>query len=103
IGNDDFCAKHLEDKSLRFLPFLAVLLFISFVLSPSSYSAVMGDYCSTPPYLGIKAAPNIMIGYENGSEILKRAYSTTYSSTATYYGFFNSNYNYWYDSGHFIK
>ncbi|MBI4655023.1 MAG: hypothetical protein HY752_08565, partial [Nitrospirae bacterium] len=107
MTNKDFCKslRFLSRKSgVRGLPFLAALLFVSFVLSPSiSYSAVMGDYCSTPPYAGIKAAPNIMIGYENGSEILNRAYSTTYSSTTIYYGFFNSNYNYWYDSGHFIK
>ncbi|MBI4653935.1 MAG: hypothetical protein HY752_02950, partial [Nitrospirae bacterium] len=114
IRNDDFCAKHLEDKSLRFLPrksgvrglpFLAVLLFVSFVLSPSrAYSAVLGDYCSTPPYVaGIKSVPNIMIVYDDEDPLIfNRAYSTTYMGMGmgtTYYGFFNSTNNYKFMNG----
>jgi len=42
--------------------------------------------------------PNIMIAYEKGDEIVKRAYKgAVYSDTTSYYGFFESDANYAYN------
>jgi len=60
-----------------------------------SDAAIMQDYCLVPPYVTKGAVPNIMIAYEKGvAGVMKRAYSTTYSSATTYYGFFDSTANY---------
>ncbi|MCG2708750.1 MAG: hypothetical protein L6246_00275, partial [Thermodesulfovibrionales bacterium] len=85
-----------------------ILLLLAFLFLPSLAGATMQNYCLIPPYVmrgGVP--PNLVIAYEKGSAIMNRAYSTTYSSTTEYYGFFdyNSNYTYTYNSAgkHFIK
>lgn len=83
-------------KLLKYLP----LIFLFFLMPPLvPDAAVMSDYCLVPPYVAKQGVmPNIMIAYEKGDDIEKRAYSTTYSSTTTYYGFFASNQTYAYNS-----
>lgn len=83
-------------KLLKYLP----LIFLFFLMPPSiPDAAVMSDYCLVPPYVTKPGVmPNITIVYEKGSDILKRANPTSYISSKTYYGFFDSGSNYIYNS-----
>jgi hypothetical protein len=87
-------------NQMKIVSLIAVI--ITMVISMSSpspvFSVEMGDYCSIPPFVGATtgAPPNIMLVYEKGEEALKRAYSTTYDSNETYYGFFDTTANYFF-------
>lgn len=85
-----------KGKLVRCMPVL-ICLTLLIMISPSY--AAMNDYCLIPPYVARTGVPpNITVVYEKGSTILNRAYSTTYNPSTTYYGFFESNHKYTYDS-----
>lgn len=72
---------------------IAAVIFLGFFLiSQAAYSATeMSEYCYLPPFvMDANTPPNVLIIYEKGADILKRAYSTTYISGQTYYGFFEA-------------
>ncbi len=79
---------------------LCIFLFFAFLFLPSFASATMQNYCLIPPYImrgGVP--PNIIIAYEKGGEIEKRAFKgSAYNSAQAYFGFFESNANYTYNS-----
>ncbi len=66
---------------------------------PAHAAPQMADYCYLPPFVTDSTSPpNIMVVYEKGGNIMKRAYGTTYLSERTYYGFFDSSANYSYNT-----
>src|SRR4030042_4378678 len=97
----------MKTKTSKLFGYVQLLiLLLLFLLFPSqSYTATMKDYCLIPPYvMAGGVVPNVMFVFEKGSTILNRAYSTTYSSTTTYFGFFDPPDKYEYSgSGYFIK
>ncbi len=94
--------KGVRGLSVSFLLHRAsfILLLLALLLLPSLAVATMQNYCLIPPYVmrgGVP--PNIMIAYEKGGEIEKRAFKgTAYSSATSYFGFFESNANYTYNA-----
>ena len=78
----------------RFTPLLLVFLILALLVPSLLYAAPqMADYCYLPPFVtDPNTTPNVMFVYEKGSDIAKRAYSTTYVSDVNnpYYGFFDS-------------
>ncbi|MFZ3121767.1 MAG: hypothetical protein WA104_00115 [Thermodesulfovibrionales bacterium] len=52
----------------------------------------MADYCYLPPFVtDPNTPPNIMLVFERSDNVMKRAYSATYNSANTYYGFFDTS------------
>ena len=97
----------MKTKTSKLFGYMQLLiLLLLFLLFPSqSYTATMKDYCLIPPYvMAGGVVPNVMFVYEKGSAILNRAYSTTFNSATTYFGFFDPPDKYEYSgSGYFIK
>ena len=74
------------------------VMLLSFSLQNAD-AAQMADYCYLPPFVtDSNTPPNIMLVFEKGSAILKRSYSTSYNPDRSYYGFFQSNAYYTYDT-----
>ena len=61
------------------------ILLLALVLPGLAAAAVMGNYCSAPPYVTRSIAPNIMVLMDNSVEMYGPAYTdgAIYSSTAT--------------------
>ena len=74
-------------------------------------AAVMSDYCQVPPFVVSNIIPNVMMLVSNSGSMRKFAYADNactstspcwgYDPTKTYYGYFDSNYWYSYDSNKF--
>jgi Tfp pilus tip-associated adhesin PilY1 len=74
-----------------------LLLFLSIAFPLPIYTGTMSDYCSAPPYVTRTAPANIMLVYEKGNDILKRAWKNKeYNHLENYYGFFESGSRYSY-------
>lgn len=59
----------------------------------------MSDYCYIPPFVtDSNTPPNILVVYEKGSAILKRAYAATYAPDKEFYGFFDPSSAYAYNT-----
>ncbi|MFA4829935.1 MAG: PilC/PilY family type IV pilus protein [Thermodesulfovibrionales bacterium] len=88
-------------RSTRYtLILLSLFTFLPFLPLQSVYAAPQqADYCYLPPFVtDPNTPPNIAFIYEKTADIKKRAYSTSYLSSQTYYGFFDSSVNYNWDS-----
>ncbi len=78
-------------KTIRLIILILILTMLTTVSLYSIEAPKMADYCYLPPFvMDPNTPPNITIVYEKGSDILKRAYSTTYNPEFIYYGFFDS-------------
>lgn len=79
--------------------FILISAFLSVYFIPQAANAApqMADYCYLPPFVtDPNTPPNIMLVYEKGGNISKRANSATYTYDAAnpYYGFFDSSAKY---------
>ncbi len=70
----------------------------------------MAYYCATPPFVNRAIVPNVMIVLDNSVSMFNFAYnyngsniSTGFDPNASYYGYFDSNYWYKYESGKFVS
>ena len=79
----------LKPAAIKIILALTLTLTLTLTLITSLYAAPqMADYCYLPPFVtDPNTPPNIMIVFERSSNVMKRAYSTTYNSGNTYYGF----------------
>lgn len=102
----------------RGMRIVSVWLFLFLCAIPlTSSAASMKDYCIVPPHIANAGVmPNIMIAFENGEDMLNRAYpadelpgdpGANFDKSRRHYGFFDSGPDdrYAYDStgGYFIK
>jgi type IV pilus assembly protein PilY1 len=66
------------------------LILLLALLLPSWAVAAMDNYCSAPPYVTRKIAPNIMVLMDNSLDMYEPAYSGAYDPATTYIGYFKS-------------
>lgn len=86
-----------------------ILIGYTFFIEPTLlYAASMSDYCVVPPYVKKDVQPNILVLFDNSSNMKKAAYDAdnngvldTYVSTKTYEGYFKSDIYYSYGSNVF--
>ena len=86
--------------------FIISILFLLF--TPKVFSS-MSEYCCVPPFVGRIIAPNVMIILDNSGSMFNFAYdyngsgiSSGFNPNSEYYGYFDSNYWYRYESGKFV-
>lgn len=80
---------------------ICTLIILALLLLPEMPYAAnqMADYCYLPPFvMDPFTPPNIMIVYEKGADIMKRAYPLNYAPTDSYYGLFDPTSKYRYDT-----
>ncbi len=84
----------------------------SLVFVPVSYAAEAIDYNSMPPFLTTEVEPNVMVMLDNSGSMKTPLYNTAsyvnsltcghfttgFNSSTSYYGLFDENSNYYYDS-----
>lgn len=100
--------KPVRSRLVNNICIFLLIIMPAVLMTPGSAIPQMASYCYLPPFvMDPSTPPNILIAYEKGSDILKRAYSTAYTLSATqpYYGFFDSSANYLWDTSgnYFIK
>jgi len=85
-----------------------IIFGILLIFNSSAFSS-MSSYCSTPPFIGRTISPNVMIILDNSGSMYNFAYdyngsqiSTGFDPEKTYYGYFDSNYWYKYESEKFV-
>jgi hypothetical protein len=87
-----------KHKYLRVIFIISIILFLIYSISNNASSQQsMSNYCYIPPFVtDSNTPPNVLIIYEKGSDILERAYGTTYykNPSEPYYGFFDPYSNY---------
>jgi type IV pilus assembly protein PilY1 len=72
--------------------FLSILLLLA---SPSiGLAAAMADYCQTPPFIGTGGEPNVLVLEDVSGSMSYDAYSSSYSATTGYEGYFDPAKNY---------
>lgn len=82
-----------------------ILIIVGWAL-PTMLHAAMDNYCSAPPYVTRSIAPNIMILMDNSLDMLKPAYTDTYTPNATkdnYAGYFKPQSCYTYSQNKFVE
>ena len=75
---------------------LCALLFV-LLISPALVRADMSSYCKAPLFLGA-VKPNVLIILDTSGSMNSLAYSSAYSSSNTYYGYFDDTKDYSYNS-----
>ncbi|MBF8259007.1 MAG: pilY1-2, partial [Actinobacteria bacterium] len=117
-------------KSSPAIPFALIAVILSIVAAPGSLRAGMNDYCIVPPYVVQNIQPNVMIVVDTSGSMFNLAYYDGFHTTPSandndctfsdpcsgflspgaypdykYYGYFNQDYWYTYDSsgGKFVQ
>ncbi|HDM75673.1 MAG TPA: hypothetical protein ENG51_04290, partial [Deltaproteobacteria bacterium] len=87
---------------------LFLILILPLLLTPKAFSS-MSSYCATPPFVSRTIAPNVMIVLDNSGSMFNFAYdyngsdvSTGFNPDTSYYGYFDGNYWYKYESEKFV-
>jgi len=88
---------------------LMILILVLACFFGSKAYASMSEYCATPPFLSRTVAPNVMIVLDNSGSMFNFAYdyngsgvSSGFNPNSEYYGYFDSNFWYKYESGKFV-
>lgn len=78
---------------------LALFVFVIAAM-PTSLLMAAGcdDYHAVPPFLSAKLPPNVMIMLDNSGSMKNRIITSSFNPGTAYYGLFESNTNYRYDS-----
>jgi len=87
---------------------IILILALSWFFGSKAYAS-MSEYCATPPFLSRTVAPNVMIILDNSGSMFNFAYdyndsavSTGFDPDTSYYGYFNGDYWYKYESEKFV-
>lgn len=80
--------------------YMAAVKVIKFTTIQATAPAAMSAYSQIPPFIvGGTVQPNVLLIVDNSGSMDEQAYYGNYSSATNYYGYFDSNKMYTYDSG----
>lgn len=85
-------------KSLWSFSSMALVAILILGFTSGAHGAKVEDYISNPPFSTASVPPNVIVMLDNSGSMKNIMYGSSFDPSEEYYGIFNSNYNYSYDT-----